>query len=107
MELNQYDILLVDLDPTKGSEMKKTRPAIIISPDEMNNNLNIVVIAPLTTSFKSYPTRIEVNHNKKIGWVVLDQLRTIDKIRILKKLGKLSFAEIKNVKEVLKETYVD
>lgn len=98
MELNQYDILLVDLDPTKGSEMKKTRPAVIISPVEMNNNLNTIIIAPMTTSSKSYPTRIHVQHNKKIGWIVLDQLRTIDKMRSVKKVGKAKFCRNKKCK---------
>lgn len=107
MEIRQYQIILVNLDPTIGSEIKKTRPCIVISPDEMNNHLRTVVIAPMTTSSKNYPTRVEIKHENKIGWIVLDQIRTIDKQHILKDLGKLSKPEIKEVKAVLKETFVD
>ena len=107
MEIRQYQIVLVNLDPTIGSEIKKTRPCVVISPDEMNNHLRTVVIAPMTTSSKNYPTRIEIKLNNKIGWIVLDQIRTIDKQRILKDIGKLSRPEIKEVKAILKETFVD
>ena len=107
MEIKQYEIFLVNLDPTIGSEIKKTRPCVIISPDEMNRHLRTVVIAPMTTSSKNYPTRVEIKHDNKIGWVVLDQVRTVDKQRVLKGLGKLSKPEIKEVKAVIKETYVD
>ena len=107
MEIRQYQIILVNLDPTIGSEIKKTRPCVVISPDEMNKHLRTVVIAPLTASSKNYPTRIEVKHDNKMGWIVLDQIRTIDKQRILKDLGKLSKPEIKEVKAVMKEIFVD
>ncbi len=107
MELDQYEIVLVNLDPTIGSEMKKTRPAVIISPNEMNKYLNTVVIAPMTSSSKSYPTRVEVNHNKTKGWIVLDQIRTIDRQRITKKLGRLTTKEVEKVKNIIKETFVD
>ena len=107
MEINQYQIILVNLDPTLGSEIKKTRPCVVISPNEMNKYLNTVVIAPMTTSSKNYPTRIEVRHDSKIGWIVLDQIRTIDKQRIIKDLGRLTKSEIKELKSVLKETYID
>ena len=107
MELTQYEIVLVNLDPTIGSEMQKTRPAVILSPNEMNKYLNTVVIAPMTNSSKSYPTRVEVNHNKTKGWIVLDQIRTIDRQRIAKKLDKLTEKDIKKVKNILKETFVD
>ena len=107
MEINQYQIILVNLDPTLGSEIKKTRPCIVISPNEMNKFLNTVVIAPMTTSSKNYPTRIEVRHDNKTGWIVLDQIRTIDKQRIIKDLGRLTKSEINELKSVLKETYVD
>ena len=107
MEIRQYQIILVNLDPTIGSEIKKTRPCVVISPDEMNNHLRTVVIAPMTTSSKNYPTRVEIKHDNKIGWIVLDQIRTIGKQRILKDLGKLTRPEIKEVKEILKETFVD
>jgi len=107
MEINQYQIILVNLDPTLGSEIKKTRPCVVISPNEMNKFLNTVVIAPMTTSSKNYPTRIEVRHDNKIGWIVLDQIRTIDKQRIIKDLGRLTKSEINELKSVLKETYID
>ena len=107
MELTQYEIVLVNLDPTIGSEMQKTRPAVILSPNEMNKYLNTVVIAPMTSSSKRYPTRVEVNHNKTKGWIVLDQIRTIDRQRILKKLDKLTDKDIKKVKNIMKETFID
>jgi mRNA interferase MazF len=107
MEIKQYDIVLVNLDPTVGSEIKKTRPCVVISPDEMNKHLRTVVIAPMTTSSKNYPTRVEIKHENKLGWIVLDQVRTVDKQRILKNLGKLSKPEVKEVKSTLKETFVD
>jgi mRNA interferase MazF len=107
MEIRQYEIILVNLDPTVGSEIKKTRPCVVISPDEMNKHLRTVVIAPMTTSSKNYPTRVEIKHDNKLGWIVLDQVRTIDKQRIIKNLGRLSKPEIKEVKSIIKETYVD
>ena len=105
--MNQYQIVLVNLDPTIGSEIKKTRPCVVISPIEMNKYLRTVVIAPMTTNSKNYPTRVEVKHDNKIGWVVLDQVRTIDKQRIIKPLGRLSKPEIKEVKSIIREIYVD
>lgn len=99
--------MLVNLDPTIGSEIRKTRPCAVISPDEMNRNLRTITVAPMTTQSKAYPTRVKVRHNAKIGWVVLDQIRTIDKRRIIKILGELSSKEIQKVKAVLKETFVD
>jgi len=107
MEIKQYQIFLVNHDPAIGSEIRKTRPCVVISPDEMNNHLRTVVIAPMTTSTKNYPTRVEIKHDNRIGWIVLDQIRTIDKQCILRDLGKLSKPEIKEVKAILKETFVD
>ena len=107
MELTQYEIVLVNLDPTIRSETQKTKPAVILSPNEMNKYLSTAVIAPMTSSSKSYPTRVEVNHNKTKGWIVLDQIRTIDRQRITKKLDKLTDKDIKKVKNILKETFVD
>lgn len=107
MEINQYEIVLVNLDPTIGSEIKKTRPCVVISPNEMNKYLRTIVIAPMTTSSKRYPTRVEVKHDSKIGWIVLDQIRTVDKQRIIKQLGRLSKPEIKELKNIMRETYID
>jgi len=107
MEIKQYQIILVNLDPTVGSEIKKTRPCVVISPNEMNKYLQTVVVAPMTSQSKRYPTRVEVNHNDKEGWIVIDQIRTIDKVRIIKVLDKLSTKEVDNVKSVIRETFVE
>ena len=107
MELNQYQIVLVNLDPTQGREIKKTRPCLIISPNEMNKYLQTIVVAPMTTSSKPYPTRVEVKHNKTKGWVVIDQIRTVDRTRILKTFDFLTENEISRIKAVIQETFVD
>lgn len=107
MEINQFQILLVNLDPTIRSEIKKPRPCVVVSPDEMNKYLRTVVIAPMTTSSKKYPTRIALKHDDKKSWVVLDQIRTIDKQRIIKVLGSLTKSEISELKSIVRETYVD
>ena len=107
MEINQYDITWVNLDPTVGSEIKKTRPCVVISPDEMNKYLNTVVIAPVASQSKSYPTRVNFKNKNISGWIVLDQVRTIDKRLIIKVAGKLSIQAIESVKQIIKETYVD
>ena len=107
MAIAQYDIVLVNLDPTIGSEIKKTRPCVIISPDELNTHLRTIVVAPMTTKSHEYPTRLKIKHNKQIGWVVMDQIRTIDKKRITKHLGKLTLKEIAGCKDIIRETFVD
>ena len=107
MELKQYQIVLVNLDPTQGSEIKKTRPCVIISPNELNKYLQTIVIAPMTTSSKSYPTRVEIKHSKTKSWVVLDQIRSVDRSRVIKNFDSLTEKEIIKVKSVIQETYVD
>lgn len=107
MDLKQYQIVLVNLDPTIGSEIKKTRPCVIVSPDEMNKYLRTIIIAPMTSQSKPYPTRIKVKHNQKIGWLVIDQIRTIDRQRVIKILDNLTEKEIDNVKMIIRETLVD
>ncbi|MBS9774828.1 MAG: type II toxin-antitoxin system PemK/MazF family toxin [Tenacibaculum sp.] len=107
MELKQYSVVLVNLDPTLGSEIKKTRPCVIVSPNEMNKYLNTIVVAPMTTNLRVYPTRVPVMHNNKNGMIAIDQIRTIDKIRIVKVFEKLSHTEIIGCKTVIKETFVD
>ena len=107
MDLRQYQIVLVNLDLTIGSEMKGARPCVIISPDEMNKYLQTIVIAPMISSSKPYPTRVEVRHNKTKGWIILDQIRTVDRQRIIKVLATLVDKERSAVKMVLKQTYVD
>ncbi len=87
--MKRFDIYLVNLDPTIGSEIRKTRPCVIISPNEMNDYIKTVIVAPMTTKGKTYPTRIECEFQEKKGLIVLDQIRTVDKTRLVKKLGKL------------------
>ncbi len=105
--VKQYEIYLVNLDPAQGSEIRKTRPCIIISPNEMNKHLNTIVIAPLTSVIKNYPTRIVTHFQNKTGQIALDQIRTIDKSRLVNKLGKVARSTIVEIKSVLKQTYVD
>ena len=89
MVVNRFDVYLINLDPTVGSEIQKTRPCVIISPDEMNRHIRTVIVAPLTTAGKDYPTRISCKFKNKKGHIVLDQIRTIDKKRMIKNLGTL------------------
>ena len=103
----QYAIVLVNLDPTVGSEIKKTRPCVVISPNEMNQHLHTVVLAPMTTNRKKYPTRVAVKHQRKSGMIAIDQIRTVDKSRVLKVYKKLSITEIESCKAVIKEAFVD
>lgn len=105
--VNQYEIYWVELDPTRGSELKKTRPCIVISPNEMNHNINTVVIAPLTSVSKNYPTRIKVEFEGREGWIVIDQIRCIDKSRLLKKAGCLDPDKTVEVKTVIRKMLVD
>lgn len=107
MEINQYDIVLVNLDPTMGSEMKKTRPCVVLSPNEMNKYLQTIVVAPMTTSSKPYPTRVEIKHNQTKGWIAIDQIRTVNRARIVKGFETLTAKEVVKVKNVIKETFVD
>ena len=107
MGVSQYEIILVNLEPTVGSEIRKTRPCLVLSPNEMNNRLKTVTVAPMTTKNRKYPTRVQVTHNNQVGWVILDQIRTIDKQRIIRKLGHVGPSEIKNCKKIIKETFVD
>ena len=106
MEIKQYQIVIVNLDPTVGSEIKKTRPCIVISPIEMNKFLRTVVVAPLTSSTKDYPTRVKVKYQKKEGRIAIDQIRTIDKSRIVKLSKELSKREIENIKQTINKTFV-
>ena len=103
----QYDVYLINLDPTIGHEIKKTRPCLIISPDEMNENLRTVIIAPMTTKTHDCPTRVSVDFQEKKGWIVLDQLRTVDKKRLTRRLGTIDKRTIQRVKAVIREMLVD
>lgn len=94
--VQRFEVYLISLDPTKGSEIKKTRPCLIISPNEMNRHIRTVIVAPLTSILQDYPTRITTTFQKKKGQIVLDQIRTVDKQRLIKKLGSLhSSAQVK------------
>jgi mRNA interferase MazF len=88
--VDRFDVYLVNLDPTVGSEIRKTRPCVVISPDEMNRHIRTVIVAPMTTKGRAYPTRVECRFEGKDGQVVLDQIRTVDKVRLVKKLGRVS-----------------
>lgn len=107
MVIKQYDVFLVCLDPTIGHEIKKSRPCVVISPDEMNKYISTVIIAPMTSQSHEYPTRIRVRFKGKDGRIVLDQLRTVDKRRLVKKLGKINVKAVNNIKTIIKEMLVD
>jgi mRNA interferase MazF len=107
MVARQYDIVLINLDPTTGHEIKKIRPCLVISPDEMNRNIETVIIAPMTTKGHPYPTRVAVRFKGKDGWIILDQLRTVDKKRLIKRLGRLGQDTVRDVKLVIQEMLVE
>ena len=107
MVIRQYEVYLITLDPTIGHEIKKARPCLIISPDEMNKNISTVIIAPMTTQSRFYPTRIPLRFTGKEVWIVLDQLRTVDRKRLIKKLGEIDQKTINKVKSTIKEMLVD
>jgi len=89
MVIKRFDVYLINLAPTVGSEIKKTRPCLIISPDEMNRHIKTVIVAPMTTAGKAYPTRVFCEFQGRKGQIVLDQIRTIDKSRLIKKTGTI------------------
>lgn len=105
MEVNRFDVFLVSLDPTVGHEIKKTRPCVVISPDEMNHNIGTIIVAPMTTKGRNYPTRIDCTFQGVEGQVVLDQLRTVDKARLVKKLGQLSQTAGDRILDILTEMF--
>ncbi len=103
--VNRFETYIVSLDPARGSEIKKTRPCVVISPDEMNHNINTVIIAPMTSSIKKYPTRVPVEFQGKKGQIVLDQIRTVDKTRLIKKIGRLKKSTYEKVASTLQEMF--
>jgi len=103
MEINQYSVYWVNLDPVVGSEVSKTRPCVIISPDDMNKYMRTVIIAPLTHTLKQYPSRIQCVVNGENGMVMLDQIKTVDKKRLATYMGKLKKSEFEKIKEVINE----
>jgi mRNA interferase MazF len=112
MVVKQYEIYYVDLVISEnlrvsGAEIRKSRPCVVISPDEMNRHLRTVVVAPVTSRSRLLPTRVRVRHNEKTGWIVVDQIRTVDRKRVLRRLDKLTHPEIRKLKAVIRETYVE
>lgn len=106
MEIKQYQVYWINLDPTIGSEIKKTRPCLIISPDELNQHLNTIIVAPLTTNIRNYPSRVKCILLGKNSSIVLDQIRTVDKRRLIGFIDTISATEIKRVKDVIEEMLV-
>jgi mRNA interferase MazF len=105
--VKRFDVFLVNLDPTIGSEIKKTRPCVVISPDEINRYVATVIIAPMTTKGRTYPTRVVCQFQGKDGQIILDQIRTIDKTRLVKKLGQISQDEQRVVLDTLAEMFAE
>jgi mRNA interferase MazF len=107
MVVKRFDVFLVNLDPTIGSEIQKTRPCVVISPDEMNRHIATVIVAPMTTKGQPYPTRIACQFQGKDGQIVLDQIRTVDKTRLVRRLGQISTSEQKAVLDTLAELFAE
>lgn len=105
--VRRFDVYLINLDPTTGSEIKKTRPCLVISPDEMNAHIATVIVAPMTTKGRDYPTRVGCRFQGKDGQIVLDQIRTIDKTRLMRRLGKVTPEEGQAVLAVLMEMFAE
>ena len=105
MVVKRFEVHLVNLDPTIGSEIKKTRPCVVVSPDEMNRHISTIIVAPMTTKGKAYPTRVKCKFEGKTGQVVLDQLRTIDKRRLVKRLGQIDKKTKQEIIEKLAEMF--
>src|SRR5271166_2235419 len=102
---HRFDVFLITLDPTVGSEIRKTRPCLVVSPDEINHNLRTVIVAPMTTKGRTYPSRVPCRFQGKSGQVVLDQLRTVDRVRLVRKLGRLGGHTAVAVLDVLREMF--
>jgi len=103
----RFEVWLVNLDPTLGSEIRKTRPCLVISPDEMNEHIATVIVAPMTTKGREYPTRVPCHFASKEGQIILDQIRTVDKFRLVKKIGKIAAITQKEVIAVLMEMFTE
>ena len=105
MVVKRFDVYLINLDPTIGHEIKKTRPCLVVSPDEMNRHIATVIVAPMTTRVRSYPSRVKCRFQGKNGHIVLDQLRTVDKARLVKRLGRIDGSTQNKVLSVLAEIF--
>jgi len=103
--VRRFDIYLVNLDPTVGSEIKKSRPCLVISPDEMNQHIATVIVAPMTSKGRNYPTRVPCVFRRKHGQIVLDQIRTVDKVRLVKKMGTVDAKAQAAILECLAEMF--
>jgi len=107
MVVNRFDVFLVNLDPTIGSEIQKTRPYLVISPNEINHHIATVIVAPMTTKGQTYPTRVTCQFQGQNGQIVLDQIRTVDKTRLVKLLGQITTEEQKTVLDILAEMFAE
>jgi mRNA interferase MazF len=107
MVVKRFDVYLVNLDPTTGVEIQKTRPCLVISPDEMNAYIQTVIVAPMTTKARNYPSRVSCRFEGKDAHIVLDQIRTVDKSRLIKRLGRITMAVQKDVLSVLAELFAE
>ena len=107
MVVKRFDVYLINLDPTIGRQIKKTRPCLVVSPNEMNEHIATVIVAPMTTQGRSYPTRVPCRFQGKDGQVVLDQIRTVDKVRLVKRLGQINTATQKAVLLLLAEMFAE
>ncbi len=105
MVINRFDVFLISLDPTGGSEIRKPRPCLVISPDEMNLHIRTVIVAPMTTKGRSYPSRVTCTFQEKRGQIVLDQIRTVDKSRLVRRLGTVSISVQRNVIDTIQEMF--
>jgi len=105
MEVKRFDVYLANLDPAIGREIRKSRPCLVISPDEMNRYISTVIVAPMTTNGRDYPTRVPCTFQGREGQIVLDQVRTVDKTRLTKRLGKMDSRTQSNVLSVLAELF--
>lgn len=107
MGVRRFEVYLVNLDPTVGAEIQKTRPCLVISPDELHRNIRTVILAPMTTKSRAYPTRIACTFDRREAWIVLDQIRTVDQQRLIKRLGTLDQATQRIVLDTLAELFAE
>jgi len=105
MAINRFDVYLINLDPTVGSAIRKTRACLVVSPDDINHTIHTVIIVPMTTKGQAYPTRIPCRFKGKDGQLVLDQIRTVDRSRLIKKLGRIGAGPATAVLDVLREMF--
>lgn len=107
MEVSRFDVVLVNLDPTRGREIKKTRPCLVVSPDEMNQHISTLIVAPMTSKGTAYPTRVACTFDGVPGQIVLDQIRTIDRRRVIKRLGRIDWRTQPKVLDTLRELFAE